>query len=99
MIENKVLLQSVQYHKTAAGDRLNWDVMRRVHDHSLLLHHPCELTKTYYWTIHVGKVDQKNQEINKITICVGKVDQKMAVKDMFENRIEDLNVSSSGDQP
>ena len=77
MIENKVLLQSVQYHKTAAGDRLNWDVMRRVHDHSLLLHHPCELTKNYYWTIHVGKVDQKNQEINKITIYVGKVDQKI----------------------
>ena len=80
MIENKVLLQSVQYHKTAAGDRLNWDVMRRVHDHSLLLHHPCgeslpkklEINKI---TIHVWKVDQKNQEINKITIYVGKVDQ------------------------
>ena len=25
----------------------------------------------------MGKVDQKNQEINKITICVGKVDQKI----------------------
>ena len=28
-----------------------------------------------------------------------KLTKKMAVKDMFENRIEDLNVSSSGDQP
>ena len=28
-----------------------------------------------------------------------KLTKKMAVKDMFENRIEDLNVYSSGDQP
>ena len=33
------------------------------------------MTTLSYYTIHVGKVDQKNQEINKITIYVRQVDQ------------------------